>query len=107
VLFFPQMKPEKARTERESQSQSESESENESESVYAEASVDGEDPANLTEEEKTVYKLLQENSPVDLNELKSQSGLSNKKWDLALKGLRNHNLAKVEKKDEGLFVMIV
>jgi len=47
-----------------------------------------------------VLKLLQEQSPVELNELKAQTGLSNKKWDTALKGLRAKNLAKVEKTDD-------
>jgi lysyl-tRNA synthetase class 2 len=41
----------------------------------------------LTDDEKAVLTLLKANSPVDLNELKSQSGLSNKKWDKAIKGL--------------------
>ncbi len=61
----------------------------------------------LTEDEKLVMNLLKENSPIDLNELKGQTGLSNKKWDLAIKGLRKHNLAKVEKNDEGLWVSVV
>jgi lysyl-tRNA synthetase class 2 len=47
------------------------------------------------------------NSPVDLNELKAQAGLSNKKWDLALKGLSKYNLANVEKTDVGLVVELV
>lgn len=50
-----------------------------------------------------MIKLLAENSPAELNELKDQTGLSNKKWDLAIKGLRKHNLAKAEKNDEDLF----
>ena len=66
-----------------------------------------EEISNLTDEEKTVYKLLQANSPVDLNELKAQAGLSNKKWDKALKGLRANNLAKVEKNDAGLLVELI
>jgi lysyl-tRNA synthetase class 2 len=61
----------------------------------------------LTEEEKIVLELLKKQSPVDLNELKGQTGLSNKKWDLAIKGLRKHNLAKVEKNEGGLFVELV
>jgi lysyl-tRNA synthetase class 2 len=61
----------------------------------------------LTEDERLVLNLLKENSPVDLNELKARTGLSNKKWDTAIKGLRKHNLAKVEKRDEGLFVELV
>jgi lysyl-tRNA synthetase class 2 len=61
----------------------------------------------LTEDEKLVMNLLKEKSPVDLNELKEQTGISNKKWDIAIKGLRKHNLAKVEKTEEGLFVELV
>ena len=61
----------------------------------------------LTDEEKLVLNLLKEHSPIDLNALKGQTGLSNKKWDLAIKGLRKHNLAKVEKTDAGLFVSMV
>ncbi|MBT3386079.1 MAG: lysine--tRNA ligase [Prolixibacteraceae bacterium] len=58
----------------------------------------------LTEDEKTVLKLLKANSPIELSELKTQAGLSNKKWDKAIKGLTKNKLAKVEKTDEGLFV---
>ncbi|TXK74602.1 lysine--tRNA ligase [Mesonia sp. HuA40] len=58
----------------------------------------------LTEEEKTVLDLLKKESPQELETIKGKSGLSNKKWDKALKGLRKHNLATVNKTDEGLFV---
>jgi lysyl-tRNA synthetase, class II len=58
----------------------------------------------LTEDEKAVMELLKAGSPIDLNQLKEQTGLSNKKWDKALKGLTKNNLAKVEKTEEGLFV---
>ena len=37
-------------------------------------------------------------------ELKTASGLSNKKWDKAIKGLTKNKVAKVEKNEEGLFV---
>jgi lysyl-tRNA synthetase class 2 len=77
VLFFPQMKPEKKVT------------------------------VELTEDEKVVLELLKANSPVDLNELKEKSGLSNKKWDKAIKGLTKHKLAKVEKNDDSLMVELV
>ncbi|MET2984467.1 lysine--tRNA ligase [Aureibaculum conchae] len=59
---------------------------------------------DLTDEEKEVLKLLKANSPIDLTELKSQSGLSNKKWDKTIKGLTKHKLAVVTKNEEGLFV---
>jgi lysyl-tRNA synthetase class 2 len=61
----------------------------------------------LTEEEKAVLSILKNNSPIDLNELKGQTGLSNKKWDKAIKGLTKNKLAKVEKTEEGLFVSLV
>ena len=61
----------------------------------------------LTDEEKLVLDLLKENSPTELNALKGQTGLSNKKWDKAIKGLTKNKLARVEKTDEGLFVLLV
>ena len=41
----------------------------------------------LTEEEQSVVDLLKKESPVALASLKEQSGLSNKKWDKAIKGM--------------------
>ena len=61
----------------------------------------------LTDDEKAVLNLLKANSPIDLNELKGQTGLSNKKWDTAIKGLTKNKLAKVEKTEEGLLVSLV
>ena len=60
----------------------------------------------LTDDEKAVLSLLKAKSPIDLNELKTNAGLSNKKWDKAIKGLTKNKLAKVEKTDEGLFVEV-
>ncbi len=61
---------------------------------------------DLTEEEKAVLELLKKESPQELDALKTASGLSNKKWDKAIKGLRKHKLANVEKTDDGLFVTL-
>ena len=61
----------------------------------------------MTEEEKAVFAILKNNSPIGLNDLKFQSGLSNKKWDKTIKGLTKHGIAKVNKTDEGLFVEVV
>ncbi len=61
---------------------------------------------DLTEEEKTVLELLKKDSPQALESIKASSGLSNKKWDKAIKGLRKHNLATVNKTDDGLFVAL-
>ena len=61
----------------------------------------------MTDDEKVLMKILKDNSPIDLNELKGQTGLSNKKWDKAIKGLTKNKLARVEKTEEGLFVSVV
>lgn len=66
VLFFPQMRPEKAA------------------------------PAyELTEEETQIIEILKANENIDLNELKSKSALSGKKWDKSMKNLAKYNLTKV------------
>lgn len=61
----------------------------------------------MSEDEKVVYKLLKTTSPIDLNTLKAQSGLSNKKWDKTIKGLTKSKLVKVEKNDDGLIVDLI
>ncbi len=78
VLFFPQMKPEKKAPS-----------------------------VELNDDEKALLSLIEKSSPILLENLKSQSGLSNKKWDKTLKGLTKHNLAKVNNTDDGLFVEVV
>ena len=66
-----------------------------------------EEDVELTEDEKLVINILKDNSPIDLNDLKGQTGLSNKKWDKAIKGLTKNQLAKVGKTDAGLFISLV
>jgi len=61
----------------------------------------------MTEDEKVFMKILKANSPIDLNELKGQTGLSNKKLDKAIKGLTKNKFAKVVKNNEGLSVSLV
>jgi len=58
----------------------------------------------MSEEEKAVLSLLKSSSPIALDDLKIQSGLSNKKWDKTIKGMTSKNIAKVVKNDDGLFV---
>ncbi len=79
VLFFPQMRPE----------------------VHNKPSVE------LNEEEKAVLEILKKKTKITLTELKSESGLSNKKWDKTIKKLTKNKLAQVTKTDDGLFVEIV
>ncbi|TXD48074.1 lysine--tRNA ligase [Polaribacter sp. IC073] len=78
VLFFPQMRPEKKAPSIE-----------------------------LNDEEKTVLAIITKAEKIDLNDLKIQSGLSNKKWDKTIKGLTKKDVAKVSKTDEGLFVELL
>ena len=61
----------------------------------------------LSDNEKAIFEILKTQNRMDLSELKSQSGLSNKGWDKGIKGLAKHGLTKVEKTDEGLFVEIL
>ena len=61
----------------------------------------------MTDDEKNIFTILKNSSPTDLNSLKNQSGLSNKKWDKAIKGLTKKNIARVSKADDNLFVEIV
>ncbi|MEO9570373.1 MAG: lysine--tRNA ligase [Polaribacter sp.] len=75
VLFFPQMRPEKKAP-----------------------------TVELNDEEKAVLEIITKAEKIDLSALKTQSGLSNKKWDKTIKGLTKKDIAKVSKTDEGLFV---
>ena len=61
----------------------------------------------LTTEEKAILDILKKEKKMILDELKSQSGLSNKKWDKSIKSLNKNKLTKVEKTDEGLFIEII
>ena len=78
VLFFPQMRPEQKAPSIE-----------------------------LNEEEKAVLAIISKAEKIDLMALKTQSGLSNKKWDKTIKGLTKKEVAKVTKTEEGLFVELV
>jgi lysyl-tRNA synthetase class 2 len=79
VLFFPQMRPE-------------------TKTVKIE----------LTDNEKAVFeKLKKEGGKVELATLRGNfSDWSNKAWDLALKGLAKHQLSKVSKEDDILWVQL-
>jgi lysyl-tRNA synthetase class 2 len=78
VLFFPQMRPEKKAPSIE-----------------------------LNDEEKAVLALIEKVEKIDLETLKAQAGLSNKKWDKTIKGLTKKDVAKVSKTAEGFFVEIL
>ena len=61
----------------------------------------------MTDDEKAVFELLKAESPIELPALKEKAGLSNKKWDKAIKGLTKKNVAKVENTDAGLMVTVL
>ncbi len=56
--------------------------------------------------EKNNYQHLKSSYPILLKELKTQSYLSNKKWNKTLKYLTKNNLAKVNNTNYGLFVSL-
>ncbi|MEX0289448.1 MAG: lysine--tRNA ligase [Flavobacteriaceae bacterium] len=49
----------------------------------------------LTEEEKVIINLLKPSGNMALGDLKSQAGLSGKKWDKSMKALGKHGMVKV------------
>ena len=80
VLFFPQMRPEK---------------------FDSGASLD------LKDHEKVIFDILSEEKSMDVNALKSLSGLSNKKWDKGLKALSKLGLTKATKTEAGIIIDLV
>ena len=61
----------------------------------------------MNENEQGVFDILSKAQKMDLGELKTQSGLSNKQWDKSIKGLRNHGLVNVTKEDDNLIISLV
>jgi lysyl-tRNA synthetase class 2 len=61
----------------------------------------------LTEEEKIIVELLKAKHPASLPELKTETGLSGKKWDISIKGLTQKGLVKVTKEGESLLVDLI
>lgn len=79
VLFFPQMRPEKKVP-----------------------------TVELGEDEKVILEILNsQEDALELNEVKTRSQLSGKKWDKASKTLTKNNLMKVEKIDEVLLMKLI
>ncbi len=61
---------------------------------------------SMTEDEKVIINILKSSNSINLNLLKEQSELSNKKWDKAIKGLTKNGIAKVEKSGDEILVSI-
>jgi len=49
----------------------------------------------LTDDEKAIAEILKVSTQLALDALKTQAGLSGKKWDAAMKGLSKHGLVKI------------
>ncbi|MFD1094127.1 lysine--tRNA ligase [Salegentibacter chungangensis] len=60
----------------------------------------------LSDEEKAVVKLLKDDEVHELDAVKADSGLSNKKWDKALKSLRKHKMIEVFKDGDSMMIKI-
>ena len=58
----------------------------------------------LNENEKIIFEILQNNKTMQLSNLKTQTELSNKGWDKAMKSLTKQGLVKVSKIDNELIV---
>jgi len=61
----------------------------------------------LSEEEKQVLRLIKQESPATLGDIKEKAGLSNKKWDQSIKGLTHKKMVQVIKNDQGLFIELL
>ncbi len=61
-------------------------------------------PLELNDNEKAIFDILKKEKTMNLIDLKSQSGLSNKGWDKGIKGLSKLGLTKVTKTDDLLIV---
>ena len=62
---------------------------------------------DLNDNESAIFNLLKENKTMNLQDLKSKVGLSNKKWDKGLKGLTKLELIKVSKINDVLTVSCI
>ena len=80
VLFFPQMRPE----------------------VFSQKKA-----VELNENEKIIFDILSNHKLMNLNDLKDAAALSNKQWDIGIKGLTKLGITKVTKTDDNLTVEIV
>jgi lysyl-tRNA synthetase class 2 len=61
---------------------------------------------DLKDNEKAIFEILKTQKSMSLNDLKAQTGLSNKAWDKGMKGLAKHGLTKVTKTDDALIVAL-
>jgi len=61
----------------------------------------------MSENEKAIFEILKAQKSMNLDDLKNQSGLSNKAWDKGIKGLSKHGLTIVTKTEDALIVEVL
>ena len=61
----------------------------------------------LAKEEEEVLSFLTPDTKIDINEVKGQTSLSNKKWDLALKNLRKKALIEIKKENDRVYLILL
>ncbi|GAA4279596.1 lysine--tRNA ligase [Gaetbulibacter aestuarii] len=64
-------------------------------------------PLAISDDAKKVLELLKQPKSLELTDLKGMTGLSNKKWDKAIKELTKNKVATVDKTPDGLFVNLI
>ena len=61
----------------------------------------------LNKEEEYILSFLTPDTKIEINEVKKQINLSNKKWDLALKNLRKKTLIEIEKENDTVYLILL
>lgn len=61
----------------------------------------------MSEEEKNILNIIKQNNPSILSDIKRKVGLSNKKWDKAIKKLVEKKIIKVTKIGEDIFIELI
>jgi len=64
-------------------------------------------PIVISDDAKAIFENLKKAEKMPLSDLKAESGLSNKKWDIAIKELTGLGVAKVVKTDTSLDVEVI
>tara|TARA_B100001564_G_scaffold14885_1_gene11576 strand:- start:313 stop:660 length:348 start_codon:yes stop_codon:yes gene_type:complete len=61
--------------------------------------------AQLDKEEEEVLSFLTPDTKTDINKVKEQTTLSNKKWDVAIKNLRKKGVIEIIKENDTVYIM--
>jgi lysyl-tRNA synthetase class 2 len=64
-------------------------------------------PIQLSDIEKVIFEILKAENKMELDVLKTKADLSNKAWDKGIKAITKHQLAKIYKDGDVLFVEIL